>query len=331
MTSALIRTPQRELISDGDPLNALADFLRINVAGGDASAATIRAYFTHIRQYVEWAQDYGLPPSQATESDIALYRRHLVEQAYSRGTIAVKLSALRRFFDAAIWRGLRQDNPAAGLRPPADRTSRADRIRRKFYSAVDVETILAQIDVAGPAGLRDAALVMLMFYHGLRISDAVGLDLEDYKPRSSPPLLTIRSGKGKKDRTNILIPETIRAVDAWLAARETLNRHHLDDWPALFICLSNRNRGGRLAAGGARQTFNRYAQAAGVYAPGRSLHGLRHGHATEAIKAGVPPIVLAREMGHASIATTEQYVHVAQSITNNPAAAIAKAHTEKQP
>jgi site-specific recombinase XerD len=101
--------------STADVLDQLATFLRINIAAGDASENTIRAYLSHVGQFVEWCWNEDLDPGRATETHLAEYRHYLSSEAgYKRSTIGVKLSALRRFYQAAVWRGLRPDNPAEG-------------------------------------------------------------------------------------------------------------------------------------------------------------------------------------------------------------------------
>ena len=85
---------------------AFADFLRLNVAEGDASPNTTRAYFTHARQYATWCKEHGIDPRQVGEDTIADYRRHLVDAGYARDTIALKLAAVQRLYEAlaaATW------------------------------------------------------------------------------------------------------------------------------------------------------------------------------------------------------------------------------------
>jgi site-specific recombinase XerD len=78
-------------------------------------------------QSVAWCAEQKINPATATEDDIATYRKVLVAE-YATGTIAVKLAAIRCFYEAAVWRGLHQDNPAAGLRAPKDRTERPSQL-----------------------------------------------------------------------------------------------------------------------------------------------------------------------------------------------------------
>jgi integrase/recombinase XerD len=120
-TTAPTTTKDRDL-SRADLLSDFGAYLRIHVADGDASPHTIRSYHTNARQFVAWCADRETEPARATEDDLLEYRQHLA-QHYGRGTVAVKLAAVRRLYQAAVWRGFRPDNPAAGLKAPKDKPS----------------------------------------------------------------------------------------------------------------------------------------------------------------------------------------------------------------
>jgi len=89
-------------------------FLRLHIADGDASPQTIRSYHANAAQFVAWCEGQGIAPAKATEGDILAYYRRALVAEYQPGTVAVKLAAVRRLYEAATWRGMRQDNPAAG-------------------------------------------------------------------------------------------------------------------------------------------------------------------------------------------------------------------------
>jgi site-specific recombinase XerD len=130
MTTEIRRseTIDRVPVSTGDLLLAWADFLRLDVAQGDASPRTVATYQAQVRDFLAWCQAQGLHPALATEDDLKAYRAHLVER-YARATVATRLAAVRRFYQAAVWRGYRTDNPAAGIRPPRERTARDELVR----------------------------------------------------------------------------------------------------------------------------------------------------------------------------------------------------------
>jgi site-specific recombinase XerD len=86
----------------------LADFgelLRLHIADGDASENTIRSYYGNAAQYVRWCAEHSIDPAGATEADLISFRRWLTE-CYGRGTVAVKLAAVKQLYEAATWHGL---------------------------------------------------------------------------------------------------------------------------------------------------------------------------------------------------------------------------------
>jgi integrase/recombinase XerD len=120
---------------------------------------------------VAWCGEQGISPATTTEDDIAAYRKALVGQ-YTTGTVAVKLAAIRRLYEAAVWRGLRQDNPAAGLRAPKDKTERAEHV--KFLPLDGLRQLLNAPEGDSAIAIRDRAILALMGRHGLRVSKVSG-------------------------------------------------------------------------------------------------------------------------------------------------------------
>lgn len=281
---------------------AMADFLRLNVADGDASAKTIASYLTEVRQYTRWCETVRINPARATENDVRSYRAYLID-SYSRGTVATKLAAIRRFYDAAVWRGLRVDNPAKGLKAPKDRTAREDSV--KFLPLEGFKRILAIPDNA-----RDKAILALMGWHGLRVEEVVNLDLDNLALEGELQTLTV-TGKGNKIRKIHLIERSAAALSAWLAIRQS-------DGPAVFVSTGNRGRGERLSTRGIRYTVDSFLDQAGLKAAGISCHSLRHSFATWSMAGGAKLSAISGAMGHSSIETTQVYAKIVDGITENP-------------
>lgn len=305
----------------GDLLERLGTFLRLNVAEGDASEHTIRAYQMHIVQFVEWCEDENVHPALATEDDVALYRRHLAQE-YARNSIAVKLSAVRRFYEAAMWRGYRNDNPAAGLKPPRDHTTTRDRILDRYLSPEEIERLLKAPD--GETKARDLAMIGLMYYHGLRVSEIVALRIADVV-LSGDPRLNVVNAKGGKSRVLMLIDITIAQLGSWMTARQEVAPDSDPESP-LFVSYSHNGKGSALTTDGVRYVVNGYLQDIGIYRPGLSCHALRHAHASHVAAAGGDITALSSEMGHASPETTMVYRHVVDAIRENPASVLANAN-----
>lgn len=301
-------------------LDRLAEFLRLNVAEGDAAESTIQMYAHHIEQYVDWCASEGINPAAASTHELTLYRRALAEAGYARDTIGAKLSAVRRFYEAAIWHGYRQDNPAAGIKPPREHTSKRDRILERYLTEEQIRALLDAPDMSGFVGKRDQAIMALMYYHGLRVSEVVRLELDDLPP-GEPRKLIVRRSKGGRTRTVILVESSLEILDAWLAVRD---KHADTQCTTVFVSFCVSQPGTPLSRDGARWIVNGYLKELGYYREGLSCHALRHAHATHVMAAGGNIVALAQEMGHASVETTGVYTHVADAVEQNPAALLMK-------
>jgi site-specific recombinase XerD len=227
------------------------------------------------------------------------------------GTVAVKLAAVRRLYEAAVWRGLRQDNPAAGLRAPKDRTERAERI--KFLPLDGLRRLLDAPRGNDPAAVRDRAILTLMGRHGLRVSEVAELtaDAVDFDAG------TVRVvGKGRKSRTVYLIESSAEALRAWLDIRESVAN---PGEPALFVSLDRAHRGGGMSTRAIRYVVDEYLADVGLKAKGISCHSLRHSAATWARAGGAKLDAIADQLGHASTDTTRIYARIVNRMTENPA------------
>ena len=129
MTERALTVPSGGQVVASDAGAAFADFLRLRVGDGDASPHTVRAYYSHVRAFSAWCDGHGIRPAGAMAGDLENYRRDLIDGGYTRSTVGAKLQAVERFFSAMQWRGLRTDNPAAGLKAPRDKTDKAERVK----------------------------------------------------------------------------------------------------------------------------------------------------------------------------------------------------------
>jgi integrase/recombinase XerD len=194
--------------------------------------------------------------------------------------------------------GLTPDDPAASVRPPAP--------PRRLPKALPVTDVAAIIDAAGAAGttlaLRDRALLEFLYGTGARISEAVGLDVDDLDFEEK--VVRLR-GKGSKER---LVPVGSYACDA-LSAYLVRGRPELSAvgkaTPAVFLNA----RGGRLSRQSAWTVLGRAAERAGVSAD-VSPHTLRHSFATHLLDGGADVRVVQELLGHASVTTTQVYTLV---------------------
>jgi site-specific recombinase XerD len=295
-------------------LDAFAQFLRLDVAEGDASPETVRTYRGQVGAFVAWCEQEEIAPSLASDEDLKAYRSYLVDQGYARSTIAGRLNSVRRFYAMAQARGFRHDNPAEGLKAPKDLMDRTERV--KWLPLGAIQRLLEAPDVSKPTGIRDRAILMLLAVHGLRRMEVARLQLEDLDLEGG--MLSIL-GKGRKRRRIPLVEETRHALEEWLRARPELAAQ---GETMVFVATHGGGNGGP-GHGLSRTSINRlldgYLERLGLKRDGISCHALRHSYATLSLAAGARLDVISRTMGHSSITTTQVYADIVDITSQNPA------------
>lgn len=266
------------------------------------SANTCTAYRRDIEDFIESLESRRKRPAKVTDLDLREVRAHLAERHSQLvpSSIARKLSALRGFGEFCRREGLLDDNAVALLRRP--------KIGRKLPVALPVEDVGAMIDKPqreGPIGARDRALLEVLYGAGLRVSEAVALELDDLSWEGDRSLtVRVRHGKGGKQRLVPLGSRAAEALRSWLAVRDQLLRPK-SPVRALFLG----SRGGPLVARVAREVVYRRCQETGartVVGP----HGLRHSFATHLLQSGCDLRSIQAMLGHASLSTTQRYTHL---------------------
>jgi len=265
---------------------------------------TLAAYRSDLALFSGWLAGRDVALQDAREADIDAYLAHLhAREPRPRPTTLRRLQAAqRRFYRWLIEQGRRSDNPLLNIQPPV----LAERFP-KTLSELNVEALLAAPDVGTPLGLRDRALLELLYATGLRVSELVGLKLFNL---SLDDRVVRTFGKGGKER---LVPLGEVAAD-WL------QRWIREGRPAL---LKGRNSdyvfvtGRRNSAGMTRQMawtlIKKHAAAAGIAREKISPHVLRHAFATHLLNHGADLRVVQLLLGHADISTTQIYTHVARA------------------
>jgi site-specific recombinase XerD len=189
-----------ELISKDELLERLHTWLIIEVSQGDPSPNTLRSYISSAKSYLHWCEVSGINYALAKDHDLKEYRAHLVQKGHLPGTIATYLAGVRRLYEAIVDWGWRRDNPAANLKARKDLTSRSDRIISKYIPDRDAFLDLYKIpDKNTIKGNRDRAILRILCYSGIRVSELCSLDNDDVQLANLPTLI-IRAGKGRKRR-----------------------------------------------------------------------------------------------------------------------------------
>lgn len=285
----------------------------VDVAHGDATADTIKAYYREVRMWTQWCQGYGLDPADARRSHVEQYRQELKAAGASVVTCAHKLSIVRRFYDAAIKHGLCEVNPAAGVRGGKNLTPREETIRALTEEALTA--VLATVPTDSVSGLRDRVVLALMALQGLRSVEVWRLDHEHIERDAQGAIMRVR-GKGHKGRSVPLRPDVLRAIDEYEAAKL---KARFEVAGALIVGLGNNGRGERVSRRSLENIVNKYLMAAGVKREGVSCHGLRHTFATLALHNGAKIEYVRDEMGHSLLDTTMIYVRLLAKRDNSAA------------
>jgi integrase/recombinase XerD len=281
-------------------------FLEMMAAERGAAANTLTAYARDLADAATFLAKGGGDLASAGAADIEAWFASLGARGLSPATAARRRSAVRQFYRFVLGEGWRADDPSRRVEAP-----RQGRPLPKVLSREEVEGLIAAAgDREGAAGLRLAAMIELLYASGLRISELVALPLAAL---ASDPAYLIVKGKGGKERLAPLNGAARGAVKAYLAARPAFlpkrGQKGANANPWLF---PSRGRGGRLTARRFAQLLDEAALAAGVDPARVSPHVLRHAFATHLLEGGADLRVVQTLLGHADIATTQIYTHVAQ-------------------
>ena len=268
------------------------------------AANSMSAYRRDLARYEAWCTARGLTEvSGVEEVDVAEFlvslrtgdgeHRPLAASSAGRSVVAV-----RGFHRFAAREGLSEADPGRDVRPPT--------LPQRLPKAITVTEVEALLDAAGaegtPRALRDRALLEMLYGTGARISEAVGLDIDDLDLDAASVLLR---GKGSKERLVPVGRMAIAAVEAYLVrGRPALTSGGLGS-PALFVNA----RGGRLTRQSAWSVLSVAAQRSGVKGD-VSPHTLRHSFATHLLDGGADVRVVQELLGHASVTTTQIYTLV---------------------
>jgi integrase/recombinase XerC/integrase/recombinase XerD len=295
--------PPTLLPTGGDLLQRAGDWFRLDVANGDARADTISTYLNHIALWADWCRGRGGSPSSATLEDVKAYRQFLVSCEAKASTISLKLTTMRRFYQAAVDRQLIESNPVAGVRAPQDGGARE---KIKYLSAGEAELLFRAAPRSGKLkALRDRALIALMAIEGLRRVEIMRGGVEDVEWMPEGDRRILVHGKRKK---GYIYPreDTLSILDEYLAARGQVapDRHG----EPIFVSIGKGGTTGRrISRIGVNHIVNTYLEKAGLKRPGISCHALRHTCGHLLYQATKDPKVVQETLRHSNITTAGQY------------------------
>jgi integrase/recombinase XerC len=282
--------------------NEIGDFLDYLTYERNVSPNTISAYRDDLESFTGFlCNDYftmGRDQIELARVDhltVRSYLAHLSRRKLARASVARHLSALRSFFKFLVREGAVEANPARTVATPK---------REKHLPTVmqpsDVALLIEQPDRNETLGLRDAAYLELLYASGLRISELVGIDIDDLELRAR---LVKVHGKGSKERIVPFGTKAEEALRAWMAVRDELVTDVEEQ--AVFVNY----RGKRITTRSVRRLFDTYLKQAALRA-GISPHTMRHSFATHLLNAGADLRGIQELLGHASLSTTQKYTHL---------------------
>jgi integrase/recombinase XerD len=280
---------------------AISGFLtHVRVEKG-LSANTVAAYGRDMQKFENYAKKNKLQLKSITRDDLVDFLASLYWQKLESRTVARHLVTLRNFFRFAQIQELIPEDPSINLESPKIRRSLPDYLRLE-----EVEKILAQPDEKSPIGVRDRAMLDVLYSSGLRVSELTGLRVMDLD-RSVGCVRCI--GKGDKERIVPVGKKALALVDRYLreARPKLLGKGQAANSPTLFL---NR-RGGRLSRVGVWKILSAYGRQAGLRVA-LTPHMLRHSFATHLLERGADLRSVQLMLGHSDISTTQIYTHVVE-------------------
>jgi integrase/recombinase XerD len=264
------------------------------------SANTLESYGRDLGVLAAYAEGKGLSPESLTRQDLEAFVRQMMSAGLAPRSVARAVACVRGFYRFTAIERKQDQSPADDLHPP-----RAWAALPRFLSTGEVDRLLAQPDASTPRGLRDKALIEVLYATGLRVSELVSLRAGDLNLEEG--YLTC-IGKGDKQRMVPLGREAGDWVRQYLRdGRPALLRKKASAW--LFV---NARDGGALSRVGFWKILKAYGVRAGIPRD-LSPHMLRHSFATHLLERGADLRMIQLMLGHADLSTTQIYTHVLEA------------------
>ena len=261
-----------------------------------ASANTIASYMRDIRQFSEWLQGTeGVDVAEAKQLNISDYLAHLEQEGRSGATVSRNLASLKNFYSYVVSTGFMESTPVTEIR-----VERGEKKLPQILTGREIELLLAQPSNVDSKGIRDKAMLEIMYATGMRVTELIELDMDDVNLE----LGIIKCAGARKSRSIPLYPAALKALSVYITE---VRRGMLADpgEQALFV-----NVGGvRMSRQGFWKILKHY-QATAHIEKEITPHTLRHSFAVHLLENGADLGSVQELMGHSDISSTQLYTHM---------------------
>ena len=262
----------------------------------NASPHTISNYRRDLLQLAHYLESKKLSLKDIDNIVLRGFLAVLFDRGEKKSTVGRKLAAIRSFFQFCVRKRWMDDNPAKVVSTP-----KQDKSVPSFLSEEEMQEFLDLPQTAKPLDLRDKAMLELLYATGIRVSELVGICLEDVKFASR--LIRIK-GKGKKERLVPFGRTAEKSLRSYLRVRPLLNKEQVEE-TTFFLNY----RGQKLSSRSVERTVDKCIQLSAVRRK-ISPHSLRHSFASHLLSRGADLRIIQELLGHESLATTQKYTHL---------------------
>lgn len=262
----------------------------------NASLHTINNYRRDLKQFAEYLSQQKVRMKDVDNMVLRRFLAQLHRKQQKKSTISRKLAAIRSFFQFCLKKEWLEDNPAKLMSTP-----KQEKPIPSFLSEEEINRFLDLPSSAAPLDLRDKAILELLYATGIRVSELVGINLEDVN--FSEQLIRVK-GKGKKERVVPFGRKAKYTLRSYLRKRSSINKGQINE-KAVFLNY----RGERLTVRSVERMVNKYIRLKAIQRK-ISPHSLRHSFASHLLSRGADLRVIQEFLGHESLATTQKYTHL---------------------
>lgn len=258
-----------------------------------ATVNTLRAYQKDLRQFLSFIREDNLEIYDISRDNVRNFIILLTESRYNKNSIIRKLSTLRRFYTFMVKRGFMKENPLVSLFSP-----KQEKVLPNFLTQAEMERLIENIPLDDPLGIRDRAIIEMLYSTGVRIGELVQLNV--YDVRDNRQILI--KGKGNKERIVFLGDYAIESLRRYL---EEVRPKLIKDIREKALFLSR--FGTRLTCRSIERMMEKYGIQLGKDI---SPHTIRHSFATHLLENGADLRAVQELLGHSDLSTTQKYTHI---------------------